>query len=241
MKNFSLHSFVAATTFVASVFGFAAGAIADASFSTPYVVRGNTHMIVGITLDEAAVRAALPEGLEPAEGITGGLNIYLSGGGYDHPAYARAYVWADLAGFDSASGAKGRYVLWGVTGPGSEGARAEGLNLVDGSAVIDESGNTVVGRAIHKGAEIMRITLTLSEDPCGEASGTLNYPVVLPGSGEKAMHQYPFATNFCGATPSNVELSVDASHPLAKFRPASVVWAALARNLSFAGVMVKRD
>ncbi len=112
MRNFSLHSFVA------SVFGFAAGAIADASFSKPYVVRGNTHMLVGITLDEAAVRAALPEGLEPAEGISGGLNIYLSGGGYDHPAYSRAYVWVDLAGFDSASGAKGRYVLWGVTGPG---------------------------------------------------------------------------------------------------------------------------
>ncbi len=129
----------------------------------------------------------------------------------------------------------------GCDWPGSEGARAEGLNLVDGSAVIDEIGTTVVGKAFHKGAEIMRIELTLSEEPCGEASGTLNYPVVLPASGEKAMHQYPFATNFCGATPANIDIRVDASHPLAKFRPAAVVWAALARNLSFAGVMVKRD
>jgi hypothetical protein len=241
MKHFNFRSFVAATAFVAGVFGFAAGAIGDASFSKPYVVRGNTHMIVGVTLDEAAVRAALPAGLEPAEGITGGLNIYRSGGGYDHPAYTRAYVWVDLAGFDSASGAKGRYVLWGVTGPGAKGAQAEGLNLVDGSSVIDESGNTVVGTAMHKGAEIMRIELTLSEEPCGEASGTLNYPVVLPASGEKAMHQYPFATNFCGATPANVNISVGASHPLDKFRPASVNWAALARDLSFAGIMVRRD
>jgi hypothetical protein len=47
----------------------------------PYVVHGNQHIIVGITLDEAAVRAALPEGFEPTKGITGGINLYNSKGG----------------------------------------------------------------------------------------------------------------------------------------------------------------
>ena len=72
----------------------------------PYVVRGNQHIIVGITLNEAAVRAALPNGLEPTKGITGGINFYSSKGGEGVAAYTRLYVWADVAGHDSIDGTK---------------------------------------------------------------------------------------------------------------------------------------
>ena len=81
--------------------------LAAAADDSAYVVRGNTHIIIGVSLDEAAVRAALPAGMEPTEGITGGYNIYRSDGGYNTPAYTRAYVWADVEGYDSASGTKG--------------------------------------------------------------------------------------------------------------------------------------
>ena len=172
-------------TAVALAISLAGAALAGDAGHGPYVVRGNTHMIVGVTLDEAAVRAALPEGLEPTEGITGGYNIYTSGGGHDHPAYTRAYVWADLAGYDSVSG-PARYVLWGVTGPGSDVAQAEGINLFDGASEITETGATVVGVGLEGEAEIIRAEITLNDEPCGEASGILNYPVVLPDGGGNA-------------------------------------------------------
>ncbi len=227
-------------TAVALAISLAGAALAGDAGHGPYVVRGNTHMIVGVTLDEAAVRAALPEGLEPTEGITGGYNIYTSGGGHDHPAYTRAYVWADLAGYDSVSG-PARYVLWGVTGPGSDVAQAEGINLFDGASEITETGATVVGVGLEGEAEIIRAEITLNDEPCGEASGILNYPVVLPDGGGKAMHQYPFAADICGAAPVSLEVSVGAYHALNAFKPTQVLWAALARNLSFAGTTVARD
>jgi hypothetical protein len=220
--------------------GLSTPAIAGDAGHGPYVVRGNTHMIIGVTLDEAAVRAALPEGLEPTEGITGGYNIYTSGGGFDHPAYTRAYVWADLAGYDSVSG-PARYVLWGVTSPGADGAQAEGINLFDGSSEITETGATVVGVGLEGEAEIIRAEITLNDEPCGEAAGILNYPVVLPDGGGKAMHQYPFAADICGAAPVSLEVSVGAYHALNAFKPTQVIWAALARNLSFAGTTIARD
>jgi hypothetical protein len=232
MKPFAIGVLAVALT------GFAA--VAGDVGHGPYVVRGNTHMIIGVTLDEAAVRAALPEGLEPTEGITGGYNIYLSGGGYDHPAYSRAYVWVDLAGYDSPSG-PARYVLWGVTGPGADVARAEGINLYDGGAEIAEDGASVVGTGLENDAPIIRAEIALNDEPCGAAAGILNYPVVLPDDGQKAMHQYPFAADICGASPVSLEVSVGAYHALNKFKPVAVIWAALARDLSFAGTTVARD
>ncbi len=84
-----IHTSALAIAF-ASLFLAVAAPRADAA--DPYVVRGNEHIIIGITLDEAAVRAALPAGLEPTESISGGINVYTSGGGYATEPYTRAYV-----------------------------------------------------------------------------------------------------------------------------------------------------
>ncbi len=91
---------------------------AGEDFKAPYLVGGNQHIIVGITLDETAVRAALPEGLEPVADLTGGLNVYTSQGGDGVAPYTRSYVWVDLEGYDSISGSRGRFILWGASTPG---------------------------------------------------------------------------------------------------------------------------
>ena len=211
---------------------------ADDSGHPPYIVRGNTHILIGVTLDEAAVRAVLPAGMEPTEGITGGFNVYRSGGGYNKPAYTRAYVWADVEGYDSASGAKGRWVIWGVTGPGADLSQAEGYDFHDGSAALVEHGMTIIGTAEQSGSKILRVEIALTDGTCGPTTGTLNYPVRLPATGKLAMHQYPLAGDICGASPVSVELMVGDDHPLNKFKPTSLLWAAQARNLSFAGFTV---
>jgi hypothetical protein len=213
-------------------------AYAHDSGHPPYIVRGNTHILIGVTLDEAAVRAVLPAGMEPTEGITGGFNVYRSAGGYNTPAYTRAYVWADVEGYDSASGAKGRWVIWGVTGPGADLSQAEGYDFHDGSAALVERGMTIIGIAEQRGSKILRVEIELADGTCGPATGTLNYPVTLPATGKLAMHQYPFAGDVCGASPVSVEVMVGDDHPLNKFKPTSLLWAAQTRNLSFAGFTV---
>ena len=103
----------------------------------PYVVGGNQHIIIGITLDEAAVRAALPEGLEPVADLTGGLNLYTSQGGHVAEPYTRSYVWADVEGYDSVSGSKGRWILWAATNPGADKLRHIGYGSVPGDTKLD--------------------------------------------------------------------------------------------------------
>ncbi len=209
--------------------------LAATAGDAPYIVRGNTHILVGVSLDEAAVRAALPAGMEPTEGITGGYNVYRSDGGYNTPAYTRAYVWADVEGYDSASGTKARWVLWGVTGPGAEVSQAGGYDFHDGSAALIQRGATITGTAHQNGSEILRVEIERGDGGCAPAAGTLNYPVRLPATGNLAMHRYPFAGDICGAAPVSLELLVGNDHPLAKFKPTALLWAAQAKNLSFAG------
>jgi len=201
----------------------------------PYVVRGNNHIIVGVSLDEAAVRAALPAGLKPTKDITGGYNVYRSEGGYNNPPYTRAYVWVDLEGHDSANGSKARWVLWGVTGPGAEKSRAAGYEFHDGSAALVERGATITGTAEQNGARILRVEIKRGDGGCKPVAGMLNYPVKLPSSGKMVMHQYPFAGEGCGAAPVALEVLTDKDHPLARFKPTKLLWAIQAKNLSFAG------
>src|ERR1700760_3649594 len=83
----------------------------------PYQIAGSSHVIVQVVWDEAAVRKALPPGIKPAKGMTGGMNIYHVERGYVLGAYSSAYFWVDVEGFDSPEGIKGRWMLTGLYGP----------------------------------------------------------------------------------------------------------------------------
>lgn len=216
----------------ASLFLAVAAPRADAA--DPYVVRGNEHIIIGITLDEAAVRAALPAGLEPTESISGGINVYTSGGGYATEPYTRAYVWADLEGHDSANGSKGRWILWGATSGGLEKMNLYYDNIiVAGQASVTENGNKTIGVASVGGSQILNVEIELSDEPCGEASGILNYPVMVDTSGKLGVETFTWVADICGATATKVDFNVASDHPLSKFKPTAVIWAAQAKNLSF--------
>ncbi|MFK7965486.1 MAG: hypothetical protein AB8C46_16120 [Burkholderiaceae bacterium] len=202
----------------------------------PYVVSGNQHIMVGITLDEAAVREALPKGLEPAEGITGGLNVYNSEGGDGVAAYGRFYVWVDLKGHDSVNGAKARYILWAATSTGPGKLKAAGNLEVKGDTTLNKDGSNVTGVTTIDGKQIVKAAITMADDAkCGPASGSVNYPSLPDPSAGMVMTQYTFSASICGATPVSAEIMVDDDHPLAKFKPQKVVWAAFVPKLSFSG------
>lgn len=202
----------------------------------PYVVSGNQHIMVGITLDEAAVRAALPKGLEPAEGISGGLNVYNSNGGEGVPAYGRSYVWVDLKGHDSVNGAKARYILWAATSTGPGKLKAAGNIEVKGDTAISKDGGNLTGITTVDGKQIMKTAIKLGDGAkCDPAAGSINYPSLSKTKGSMVMTQYTFSASICGAAPISTEIMVDADHPLAKFKPQKVTWAAFAPKLSFSG------
>ena len=71
----------------------------------------------GELLDEAAIRKALPPGIEPVKGMTGGINIYSAERGYPMGPYSAVYFYVDIEGFDSPEGIKGRWMLAGAYGP----------------------------------------------------------------------------------------------------------------------------
>jgi len=208
---------------------------AGEAFKAPYLVGGNEHIVMGITLDEAAVRAALPDGLEPAEGFTGGLNVYTSQGGDGVAPYTRSYVWVDLEGYDSVSGSKGRYILWAASNPGSEKLQYRGYDSVKGDTKLERNGNTVIGSTSVDGREVMKVEIELTGETCNPAVGSLNYPSNLDGTGPRVISQFFWSGSVCGATPVYVDFVAGSDHGLAKYKPTAVSWAVLAEDLSFSG------
>ena len=206
----------------------AGAAVAD---NVPYVVRGNTHMLIGVTLDETAVREILPDGLEPAEGMTGGMQVYTSGGGEGVAAYTRSYVWVDLAGYDSRTGSKGRFILWLTDTQHAEKMGKLGYLTASGMPELAEADDIVSGKAIVDGVEVM--SGSVKAGACGPGTGAINYPSIPAWADGMALTQYAFAGKFCGAEMQALQISAPADHPLAKLNPQPAGWAAVARDLSF--------
>lgn len=204
---------------------------ASAAENVPYVVRGNTHMLIGVTLDEAAVRARLPEGVEPAEGLTGGLQVYTSDGGDGLAAYARSYVWADLAGFDSITGDPGRYILWVADSAHAEKLANLGYDAEAGEMALSEADGTLRGTAAVGGAQVLSGTVVGGD--CAAGTGVINYPSLPTWAEGLAVTQYAFAGDFCGAELVGLEIAAPDGHALSELAPKAAGWAVVARELSF--------
>ena len=96
-----------ATLAVASVSSNAADQIQP----PPYLIAGMSVVSVSVVWDEAAIRKALPPGIEPGKGMTGGINITSIERAYMFGPYSVAYFYVDVEGFDSPEGIKGRWML----------------------------------------------------------------------------------------------------------------------------------
>ena len=204
---------------------------ASAAENVPYVVRGNTHMLIGVKLDETAVREILPEGLEPAEGVTGGLQVYTSGGGEGVAPYTRTYVWVNLAGYDSLTGSQGRFILWLADTVHAEKMANLGYITTPGDVTLSEADGTLTGMASVDGVQIIKGSVTAGD--CGPGTGVINYPSIPKWADSMAVTQYSFAGKFCGAELSGMVIDVPGDHPLAKLNPQPAGWAAVARDLDF--------
>ncbi|MDF2235729.1 hypothetical protein P2H44_24500 [Albimonas sp. CAU 1670] len=212
----------------------ALAAAANAGWSAenvPYVVRGNTHMLIGVTLNEAAVREMLPEGLEPTEGVTGGLQVYTSEGSDSVEAYTRSYVWADLSGMNSITGNPGRYILWVADTVHAKKMAGLGYDSQAGEVTLAESEGILTGAAQVDGAQVLNASVKAGD--CGAGTGVINYPSKPEWAEGLAVTQYAFAGKFCGGELVGMEITAPEGHALSKLAPQPAGWAAVARELSF--------
>ncbi len=90
----------------------------------PYQMTGGNHVFVGVVWDESAIRGALPSGVMPVPGMTGGINIYQVAQGHVIGPYQSAYLWVDVEGYDAAPGMPARWMLAGIYGPDPKTATA---------------------------------------------------------------------------------------------------------------------
>ena len=198
----------------------------------PYLVANSQHIIVGVAFDEAAVREMLPPGIEPVDGITGGINIYTANDGWGVAPYTAAYFWVDIVGFDSADGTKARWMLQGVYGPAttSQALRVNfGWPVRTGSSTRESVGDNIRAIGMLNGRKFIEVVITPKPDSCQSIQSTLNYLGLLE-NGKVVTTQIPVIGDVCGADPVSVAINAPAGDPINKLKPVSVLWAIEFKN-----------
>jgi hypothetical protein len=111
----------AAVIAVSSVMGGAGLLYGPEGPSSPWSPYERAYAVeVGVVFEEAAVRNALPAGLDPAPGLTGGIAVYGGEEGLALSPLSTGHVWIDTV--EEVSGATARYMVTGFTTDSSERA-----------------------------------------------------------------------------------------------------------------------
>lgn len=223
MRYFVIASGIAAVVSVS-------GAAADGpTVDGPFLGMGGQVVEVGLSFDEAAVRAALPDGLKPAEGFTGGIDIYHLDHGWGIAPYSAGYLWIDLADHPSPDGSPSRYMVQGFY---SEKFRAiPSLHqdvIVDGSGTLTDAGGMLNGSAGPAGKELLRLSVKVDPSKCTPSVEGMGDYIWKSGNGFTVMH-IPTVADVCEATATSVEV-LASDGPLAALKPTAILWAVEGHN-----------
>jgi len=198
----------------------------------PWQVQVSDYLIVGVVWNEAAIRKALPPGIKAVAGMTGGIAVYKSDGGYGISPYDSAYGYVDIEGFDTAQGAKGRWILQGIYGPEEKMAAAirsaYGWSVRAGEVTLTETTRGRRGVAAIGGRDVLDVELNLSALPCSAVGGINHY--VSGTAAKPIVNQIPFAGQWCGGEPVKANVVASADDPFATFVPAKILWAGAFRD-----------
>jgi hypothetical protein len=188
---------------------------------------------VGVAFDEAAVRAALPDGLEPALGFTGGVAVYGGEEGWALSPLTTGHVWIDVV--EEGSGVAARYMLTGFASERPDG----GTPIPTDVAALGETHELSDDGDLHVQAWPDRATtLELVVRPkaadCADhvMGGSGRLLTSGPGGSLGVIHM-PAALDWCAVEAEAGWVSVTApfGHVLRPFVPQQVLWAQLATPL----------
>jgi hypothetical protein len=210
---------------------------ADPIQPPPYQVAGGNGVGVAVVWDEAAIRKALPPGIEPAKGMTGGINIYSVEHGYVIGPYSAAYFYVDIEGFDSPEGIKGRWMLAGVYGPQPKTSAAlktyNGLPVRPGTSRIETAADGKRAIGTVNGQDFVTAEFKPVPGSCQAAAILLNYVSLSPETERVAVTKIPFVGDSCKAELVSAKVTAASGDAFAAYPISKAVGAAEFRNGSF--------
>lgn len=160
---------------------------ADSAFAqdrpgVPWLGAGQENILLITSFNEDVVRSLLPEGLEPVEGATGGIDIFTMAYGWPDGAANVSYIWFDVQGYDAPDGTPGSYVIsWQSQDEiNSSIDGALGWLTRAGGAELEQDGDIIRGAVVLEGAAIA--TVELEEDPesCAPVAAEQTYLAHTP-------------------------------------------------------------
>lgn len=200
-------------------------AAADPLPAGPYQLSNVAFAMVGVTFDEAAVRAILPKNLEPADGFTGGFDFYVAPQGWGITPFSAGYIWVDIKGHDSSSNEGARYFAGAFYSDKAHDWLA-GLGLpIPAGRVVQTDADGVVTATVGPDGGATAATIAIKPDPaaCQPMAGTHNYIGPPDANGMATWYTLvPYAMTFCNAEAVKVDIADPA---LAAFKPKQINWA----------------
>lgn len=196
----------------------------------PYQIAGVANVVIGVAWDERAIRAALPSGVRPVPGMTGGINIYQAAQGHVIGPFQSAYFWIDVEGYDAAPGMPARWMLAGIYGPDPKTANAlskyYNLPVRVGSSRFESTLQGTRAIATLNGRDILTVEIKSRSSDDGTA-GTylLHYLSQLASNGELIVNQIPGVGHTREAEVVSVSIDAPSGDLFASFPIKQTDWA----------------
>jgi len=201
----------------------------------PYEVAGANGIGVTVVWDAAAIRKALPPGIKPVEGMTGGINIYSTERGYVIGPYSAAYFYVDIEGFDSPEGLKGRWMLAGVYGPQAKTSAAlkTYFPIRPGTSRIESTSDSKRAVGTVNGQDFVTAEFKPVPRSCQSGAVLLNYVSQSAETKQFRVVKIPFVGDFCKAELVSAKVTAPSNDPFSEFPIAKVTGVSELRNGSF--------
>jgi hypothetical protein len=199
-------------------------AVAEATGKGAYMIE------IAAAFDAAAVRAALPEGVEPAPGFTGGLAVQSGDGDWLGPYMAAGYLWIDLAPTQGAPDHPTRYLVGELIFQNVHALGSQ-ARLVNARAGGSGGDGPVIQARFSAGELGLFVDLLWDETEC--AQGEIGVRPVLAADryGQTGVVHMPRLSVACPVEVLNGWLTVPKGHPLEGFATTTLLRAAAARSV----------
>jgi hypothetical protein len=185
---------------------------------------------IGLSFDGGAVRAALPEGLEPAEGLTGGLAVYFITDGRTVAPQSAGYVWLDVK-----HGPGARYMLRSFLSEVGVGAPGERSERLPADLAAEAGGATRYAVSVTSGPERLDLVVDPVPGACSPQLVALSHYLFASGmDGDLEVPPGPFGATWCEAHVAAAGATAPVGDVLGPFAPERVLWAGVAIPLGSA-------
>jgi acetoacetate decarboxylase len=214
----------------------------DGVLPPPQLVTNAWMLIVGYEADPEAIKAVLPDGLEPNPNNRVVLNMYTvpeadqtSGFG----AYTLTYITVEVAGQDSytmgqPTGFPGRYFAYYFNSSPvmRTFTKAAGIPAEVGFTTTTVKDGKLTANLQVDGTAFIESTADVGSDFVGVLGGHLNYFGLLEAQGMQQVVKYPIPWIGYPVKTENaaVNFTMPEDHPLYKLKPKKVDWAVWIRG-----------